>query len=65
MNLVKKQKLFDEYVDFINSAPKNDKPSEQWRFFKKIEDFLESIYECGYAEGFEKGVNQSIDDLKK
>lgn len=65
MNVVEKQKLFDEFMQRFDAMGKMKNPAQQFRAMMDFENFLESIYERGYSEGFEKGVNQSLDDLKK
>lgn len=64
MNIVDKQRLFDELMEKLNVAGEIKSPAKQFRAMMDIENFLESVYERGYKEGFEKAVNQSIDVLK-
>lgn len=64
MNIVEKQKLFDEYMQKVYEISNIKNPAQQMRAMVDMENYLESIYERGFSAGFEKGVNQSIDNLK-
>jgi len=63
LNVIEKQKLFDEYMEKVNELGKLS-PAQQLRAMLEIENYLASIYERGYNIGYEKGLKQSIDVLK-
>jgi hypothetical protein len=63
LNVIEKQKLFDEYMEKVNELGKLS-PAQQLRAILELENFLVSIYERGYNIGYKKGLKQSIDILK-
>lgn len=64
LNLVEKQKLFNDFMDLLTSIGKLT-PAEQIRETLKVEQYLADIYKKGYDAGFEVGKENAIDILKK
>jgi len=64
LNLVEKQKLFNDFMDLLTSIGKLS-PAEQIRETLKVEQYLADIYKKGYDVGFEVGKENAIDILKK